>query len=189
MARAFQLKRDRFGVGPDHPDGRLCLRRPPAQRGCRVTGRATDRSPPVSIENGLPLPSLSIHLGRTKTSGADHDEVVYLTGRPVEVLNAWLAAAGIQTGSISRKFDRWGNLSQRALEPGAINQIVKQRAALAGLEPGDFQRTGCGRATSPRLPIVAFPCRKQLSSHGTDPCSRLRATITMRPREAGERPV
>lgn len=44
--------------------------------------------PPIAVIDGPPLPSLAIHLGRTKTSGADHDEVVYLTGRPVEALNA-----------------------------------------------------------------------------------------------------
>lgn len=44
--------------------------------------------PPIEPPDGPPLPSLSIHLGRTKTSGADHDEIVYLTGRPVEALNA-----------------------------------------------------------------------------------------------------
>jgi hypothetical protein len=47
--------------------------------------------PPVIAEDDTPLPSLSIHIGRTKTSGASEDEVVYRTGRPVEALNAWLA--------------------------------------------------------------------------------------------------
>jgi hypothetical protein len=31
-----------------------------------------------------PLPSLSIHLGRTKTAAGEQGEVVNLTGRPVE---------------------------------------------------------------------------------------------------------
>jgi len=98
--------------------------------------------PPITVEGGPPLPSLAIHLGRTKTSGTEHDEVVYLTGRPVDALNVWLAAAKIERGSIFRKVDRWGNVSKRALEPSAVNQIVKQRAALAGLEPGEFSAHG-----------------------------------------------
>jgi integrase len=98
--------------------------------------------PSIDVPDGSPLPSLSIHLGRTKTSGADHDEVVYLTGRPVNALNAWLAAARIDKGSIFRKVDRWGNLSKRPLEPSAVNAIVKQRAEMAGLEPGDFSAHG-----------------------------------------------
>ncbi|TCM48312.1 site-specific recombinase XerD [Rhizobium sp. PP-F2F-G48] len=98
--------------------------------------------PPITVEGGPPLPSLAIHLGRTKTSGSEHDEVVYLTGRPVDALNAWLKVGRIETGSVFRKIDRWGNVSKRALEPSAINQIVKQRAALAGLEPGEFSAHG-----------------------------------------------
>lgn len=98
--------------------------------------------PPIPVEGGPPLPSLAIHLGRTKTSGAEHDEVVYLTGRPVDALNAWLAAAKIEGGSIFRKIDRWGNVSRRALEPGAVNAIVKQRAEMAGLDPAEFSAHG-----------------------------------------------
>ncbi len=97
---------------------------------------------PIAVENGPPLPSLAIHLGRTKTSGSEHDEVVYLTGRPVDALNAWMKAARIESGSVFRKVDRWGNVSKRALEPSAVNAIVKQRAAMAGLEPGEFSAHG-----------------------------------------------
>lgn len=98
--------------------------------------------PPVTVEGGPPLPSLAIHLGRTKTSGSEYDEVVYLTGRPVDALNAWMTASRIEGGSIFRKVDRWGNVSKRALEPAAVNGIVKQRAEMAGLEPGEFSAHG-----------------------------------------------
>lgn len=97
---------------------------------------------PIVIEGGSPLPSLSIHLGRTKTSGADHEEVVYLTGRPVEALKSWLKAARIETGSVFRGIDRWGNVSARALDPTAVNDIVKQRARQAGLDPAEFSAHG-----------------------------------------------
>ena len=98
--------------------------------------------PAIAVENDPALSSLAIHLGRTKTSGADHDEVVYLTGRPVDALNAWLAAAKIDTGSIFRKVDRWGNVSHRPLDPKAVNDIVKRRAVMAGLDPGEFSAHG-----------------------------------------------
>lgn len=98
--------------------------------------------PPITTEGGPPLPSLAIHLGRTKTSGSEHDEVVYLTGRPVDALNAWMAAGRIESGSIFRKIDHWGNVSKRALEPGAVNAIVKQRAEMAGLDPAEFSAHG-----------------------------------------------
>ena len=98
--------------------------------------------PPVKAEDGSALPSLSIHLGRTKNSGASQDEIVYLTGRPVEALNAWLAAAKVDSGSVFRGIDRWGNVSRRALDPKAVNDIVKQRVAMAGLEVGEFSAHG-----------------------------------------------
>ena len=97
---------------------------------------------PLETKDGPALPSLSIHLGRTKTSGADHDEVVYLTGRPVEALGAWLMAAKIDGGSVFRKVDRWGNVMKRALEPAAVNAIVKQRAEMAGFDSGEFSAHG-----------------------------------------------
>jgi len=97
---------------------------------------------PIQIDGAPPLLSLSIHLGRTKSSGADNDEVVYLSGRPVDALNAWLAAAKIDRGSVFRAIDRWGNVSRRPLDPKAVNDIVKQRAELAGLDPGEFSAHG-----------------------------------------------
>ncbi|MDQ0457740.1 site-specific integrase [Rhizobium paknamense] len=97
---------------------------------------------PIPFEGSSPLPSLSIHLGRTKTSGADSDEVVYLTGRPVDALNAWLKAGRIDKGSVFRAIDRWGNLSRRPLDPKAVTDIVKQRAAMAGLDPREFSAHG-----------------------------------------------
>lgn len=100
------------------------------------------REAPIAVEGSAPLPSLSIHLGRTKTSGADMDEVVYLSGRPVEALDTWLELARIDKGSIFRAIDRWGNVSARALDPKAINDIVKQRAKLAGLDPAEFSAHG-----------------------------------------------
>src|SRR5690606_30916658 len=66
---------------------------------------------PVTIDNSPSLPSLAIHLGRTKTSSADEDALVYLSGRPVEALQAWLKAANIAHGAVFRKIDRWGNVS------------------------------------------------------------------------------
>jgi integrase len=72
----------------------------------------------------------------------NHDEVVYLTGRPVDALNAWMAAARIERGSVFCKVDRWGNVSKRTLDPKSVNDIVKQRAAIAGLDPGEFSAHG-----------------------------------------------
>ncbi|ASS60332.1 site-specific integrase [Rhizobium leguminosarum] len=97
---------------------------------------------PIPVENGAPLPSLAIHLGRTKTNSGEQDDVVYLTGRPVVALNAWMAAAKIESGSVFRGIGRWGTVSRRPIDPQSINAILKQRAELAGLEPGEFSAHG-----------------------------------------------
>ncbi|USJ28476.1 tyrosine-type recombinase/integrase [Ensifer adhaerens] len=122
---------------------------------------------PVKAEDGSPLPSLSIHLGRTKTSGADQDEIVYLTGQPVAALNAWLAAARIDSGSVFRAIDRWGNVSRLALDPKAVNDIVKQRVAMAGLEPGEFSAHGLrsGYLTEAANRGISLPEAMEQSRH------------------------
>ncbi|MBY3191568.1 site-specific integrase [Rhizobium laguerreae] len=98
--------------------------------------------PPIPVEDGDPLPSLAIHLGRTKTSSGEQDEVVYLTGRPVVALNAWMAAAKIESGSVFRGVGRSGTVSRRALDPQSVNAILKQRAQMAGLDSGKFSAHG-----------------------------------------------
>ena len=97
---------------------------------------------PIAVADGPPLPSLAIHLGRTKTTSGEQDDVVYLTGRPVEALETWMAAARIERGSVFRGIGRWGTISERALDPQSINAILKQRAEMAGLEPAEFSAHG-----------------------------------------------
>ncbi|MBA3043428.1 MAG: site-specific integrase [Rhizobiaceae bacterium] len=122
---------------------------------------------PIVVDGGPPLPSLSIHLGRTKTSGAENDEVVYVAGRPVDALNVWLAAAKIDSGSVFRAIDRWGNVSRHALDPKAVNDIVKQRAKLAGLEPGEFSAHGLrsGYLTEAANRGISLPEAMEQSRH------------------------
>nr|CAD6437787.1 integrase [Rhizobium sp. Q54] len=123
--------------------------------------------PAIEVADGPPLPSLAIHLGRTKNSGANQDEVVYLTGRPVDALNAWLVAARIDSGSVFRAIDRWGHVSRRALDPKAVNDIVKQRVAMAGLEPGEFSAHGLrsGYLTEAADRGIALPEAMEQSRH------------------------
>ncbi|MCA2411452.1 site-specific integrase [Rhizobium leguminosarum] len=97
---------------------------------------------PIETPDGAPLPSLAIHLGRTKTTTGDQDEIVYLTGRPVEALNAWLTAAKIESGSVFRAIGRWGTLSRRQIDPQSVTAILKQRAEMAGLDSGEFSAHG-----------------------------------------------
>jgi integrase len=52
---------------------------------------------------------------------------------PVEALRRWLDQAAIATGPIFRKVDRWGAVHASRLDPDAVRQILKKRAAAAGL--------------------------------------------------------
>lgn len=140
------------------------------RRRSEIAGLRTEqlvKQPPVADEDGSALPSLGIHLGRTKTSGGDQDEIVYLTGRPVEALTRWLEAAKIDKGSVFRKVDRWGNVSVRALEPSAVNRIVKQRAQMAGLKPEEFSAHGLrsGYLTEAANRGISLPEAMEQSRH------------------------
>jgi len=88
------------------------------------------------------LPAAGLRLGRTKTEGASDDNSVLLIGRPVDALKAWLEAANITEGAVFRAIDRWGNLKSRGLTPQSVNAILKERCALAGLDPKDFSAHG-----------------------------------------------
>jgi integrase len=122
---------------------------------------------PIEVADGPPLPSLAIHLGRTKTTTGEQDEVVYLTGRPVEALNAWLVAAKIDKGSVFRGIGRWGTVSKRALDPQSINAIFKQRAEMAGLDAGEFSAHGLrsGYLTEAANRGISLPEAMEQSRH------------------------
>jgi integrase len=94
--------------------------------------------PPIIVEDGPSLLSLAIHLGRTKTPSADHDEIVYLTGRPVGALNAWMTATGIEAGSVFRKVDRWGMCRRGRSIRNRSTISSSSRGGIVGLDPGEF---------------------------------------------------
>ncbi len=106
--------------------------------GGRRRGEQLTIEAPIEQKDGPPLPSVAIHLGRTKTTSGEQDEIVCLTGRPVEALNAWLASSKIDKGSLFRGIGRWGTVSRRPLDPQSINLIVKQRVEMSGLAPTAF---------------------------------------------------
>jgi len=113
------------------------------------------------------LPCLSIQLGRTKTSDADEDARVLLVGSPVEALRAWMKVAGITKGALFRPIDRWDNIDICALTPQAVNQILKQRCAKAGLDPKLFSAHGLrsGYLTEAGRAGVSLPEAMQQSQH------------------------
>ncbi|MFD0391004.1 hypothetical protein ACFQ4K_29380 [Tistrella bauzanensis] len=52
---------------------------------------------------------MTIALPRTKTTRAIDGARVWLIGRPVDLLDAWLAASGIRSGAVFVPIDRHGN--------------------------------------------------------------------------------
>lgn len=59
---------------------------------------------------------------------------------PVLALEAWRTAAGCAHGPVFRKIDCWGRLGADALHPDAVRQILRKRAAAAGLTVAAAER-------------------------------------------------
>lgn len=74
-------------------------------------------------------------LGRTKRGNADDGSRVLLIGRPAEALMLWLERAKIAKGPLFRGINRWGVMGKSAISGDGVNDILKRRCKLAGLEP------------------------------------------------------
>jgi site-specific recombinase XerD len=83
-----------------------------------------------------------IHIGRSKTDqdGRGADVAVPNGGKlkPVEALDAWLAASGISQGPIFRSITRHGAVSAGALSAFAVSLVIKRAAVAAKLDPVAF---------------------------------------------------
>ena len=79
-----------------------------------------------------------------------------------------------------RKIDRWGNVSPRALDPAAINAIVKQRAEMAGLEPADYSAHGLRSGYLTEAANRGIPLPEAMEQSRTGQFSRQRAITTTR---------
>ena len=83
-----------------------------------------------------------LHIRRSKT---DQDgrgaEIAVPSGvklKPVETLDAWLAASGIVSGPLFRSVDRHGRVGAKALSAQSVALIVKRAAKAANLDPKLF---------------------------------------------------
>lgn len=117
--------------------------------------------------NSPTLPLLFVRLGRTKTSDAETDERVVLTGRAVEALRDFLSAAAISEGPIFRSIDRFGRLGLHGLDAQSINLIVKKRCRMANLPVDAFSAHGLrsGYLTEAARQGVPLQAAMQQSKH------------------------
>lgn len=56
---------------------------------------------------------------------------------PVAALKAWKEMAGVESGVVFRRINRWGQLGERPMDASSINLILKKLAAEAGLKDAD----------------------------------------------------
>jgi integrase len=59
---------------------------------------------------------------------------------PVRALEAWLEASGCRSGPVFRRIDCWGHVARARLHPDAVRQILRRRAAAAGLSVPALER-------------------------------------------------
>lgn len=83
-----------------------------------------------------------INIGHSKTDQEGRGEIISVPrGRvlkPIDALEAWLAAAKIQAGPIFREVDQHGHVGSKALATRSVARIVKRAARAAGLDEKIF---------------------------------------------------
>jgi len=83
-----------------------------------------------------------VHIARSKTDqeGAGHSVPVPAGSKlkPVQAVDAWLTAAAITAGPVFRPIGKGGRVGLVALTDRSVAQIVKDRAAAAGLDAALF---------------------------------------------------
>ena len=85
---------------------------------------------------------LFLHIRRSKTDQEGRGAAIAVPAgaklKPIEALDAWLAAAGIVEGPLFREVDRHGRVGAGALNGRAAARIVKRAAEAARLDPALF---------------------------------------------------
>lgn len=86
---------------------------------------------------------LLIHLRRGKTdqTGLGREIAIpYVRGNccPVKAVKDWIKLAGIETGSIFRRVDRYGHAMKQGLTAQSVALIVKEHARKIGLNARDY---------------------------------------------------
>ena len=100
------------------------------RRRSEVTAATTDNVKKISARTYV----FTLHRSKTDqagTNGQDNDKPI--VGPAADALDDWLARSGVKSGAIFRRIRR-GDKVGEPLSPAAVRDIVKTRAALAGLQ-------------------------------------------------------
>lgn len=85
---------------------------------------------------------LIVTIRRSKTDQEGRGQTIAVPNgaklKPVDAVEAWLAAAHIAEGPLFRSVDRHGHVGTDVLSTWAVARIVKRAAAAAGLDPALF---------------------------------------------------
>lgn len=89
---------------------------------------------------------------------------------PVAAVRAWMDAAGIQSGPLFRKVDRWDAVHAGRLGDKAVALVIKRAAAAAGLEPRQFagHSLRAGFATQAAADEVDTLAIREVTGHKSD---------------------
>lgn len=116
-----------------------------------------------------------IHLLRSKTDQMGQGRKIAIpNGRtrwcPVQHLNDWLAAAGIDDGPIFRPINRHGHIAPERLSGEAVSNIVKRRIRAAGFDPDAYSGHSlrAGLATSAAMAGASMWKIRQQTGHASD---------------------
>jgi integrase len=92
----------------------------------------------IEVEGGL---RVMIRRSKTDQEGQHGQEIAIPAGgrlRPVEAVQAWLAAAGITKGPVFHPITKGGRIMPGALSDRSVANIVKAHAVRANLDPTEF---------------------------------------------------
>lgn len=105
-------------------------------------GRRRSEVPVATVENTRKVGEayvFSLYKSKTNQAGEDKgDREKPVTGSAARALERWMMEARITSGPIFRRILRGGNVTDKAITPETVRNIVIERAKLAGMEGEGF---------------------------------------------------
>lgn len=134
--------------------------------------------------------SARLLLRRSKTDRQGRGALLFLGPRTAELVQEWIAAAGVKEGALFRRIHRTGRVASEGMGSGSVRRVIVQRALAAGIDgrvSGHSLRVGAaqslakdgaglvamqraGRWASPNMP--ARYTQSQAAAEGAVACLR-----------------